>query len=137
MAYTATSTYEYITGDELEAFTNIVYATVDATAFAEANVMANVTAAEEIINGLLGVSVAQTVTSGIKAATKFLAGWLMNSNMNNLGYTGENSNAIFELTWTQIITLTKEILAGDSNIGVDTIPMSGANRYYSHSYRGY
>lgn len=49
MAYTATSTYEYCTGDELEAFAIAVYLTVDPL-FTEAAVMAQVTEAEKWVN---------------------------------------------------------------------------------------
>lgn len=129
------STYEYLTLANLEKFTGIDYSTVNSTAFADANVEMIITTAEELINGLLGVSTAQTVTNAITISTKFLSAWLMNQNMEDLGYGTENTNPIYELSWKEIIELVKTFL--NSDVGVDTIPMSGADRYYNATYRGY
>lgn len=128
------SVYEYITLADLEDFTGIDYSTIDATAFHDDHVNMNITTAEELINGFLGVSVAQTVTNAITLATKFLSGWFLNKIINNLGYRTENTNPVFELTWDQIIKLVKDIL--NSDVGVDSIPMQGADRYYT-PFRGF
>jgi hypothetical protein len=77
MAYTATSTYEYITGDELEAFARKDYSAIDSTNYTEANVMAQVTAAEEIVNSICGQSFTGTIPDGVKVATKLIARQLM------------------------------------------------------------
>ena len=121
------SVYGYLTLANLELFTGIDYSTVDATALADTNVEMNITTAEELINGFLGVSTAQTVTSAISSSTKLLSGWLLNSLMESLGYSNEKVNPIFLLSWVDIVALVKGILAGDQDTIIDSIPMSGAS----------
>jgi len=121
------SVYGYLTLENLELFTGIDYSVVNATALADANVEMNITTAEELINGFLGVSTAQTVTSAISSSTKLLSGWLLNSLMESLGYSNEKPNPIFLLSWIDIVALVKGILAGDQDTIIDSIPMSGAS----------
>ena len=121
------SVYGYLTLANLELFTGIDYSVVNATALADANVEMNITTAEELINGFLGVSTAQTVTSAISSSTKLLSGWLLNSLMESLGYSNEKPNPIFLLSWVDIVALVKGILAGDQDTIIDSIPMSGAS----------
>ena len=121
------SVYGYLTLANLEVFTGIDYSVVNATALADANVEMNITTAEELINGFLGVSTAQTVTSAISSSTKLLSGWLLNSLMESLGYSNEKPNPIFLLSWVDIVALVKGILAGDQDTIIDSIPMSGAS----------
>ncbi len=121
------SVYGYLTLANLELFTGIDYSVVNPTALADANVEMNITTAEELINGFLGVSTAQTVTSAISSSTKLLSGWLLNSLMESLGYSNEKVNPIFLLSWVDIVVLVKGILAGDQDTIIDSIPMSGAS----------
>ena len=121
------SVYGYLTLENLELFTGIDYSVVNATALADANVEMNITTAEELINGFLGVSTAQTITNAITSSTKFLSGWLLNSLMESLGYSNEKPNPIFLLSWIDIVALVKGILAGDQDTIIDSIPMSGAS----------
>jgi hypothetical protein len=121
------STYGYLTLANLEKFTGIDYSTIQATYFADANVEMNISTAEELVNAYLGVSTAQTITNAITLSTKFLTGWLLNNRIVNLGYGTENTNPIFELSWIEITNLVKEILEGDEDIMVTSIPMTGAS----------
>ena len=121
------SVYGYLTLANLELFTGIDYSVVNPTALADTNVEMNITTAEELINGFLGVSTAQTVTSAISSSTKLLSGWLLNSLMESLGYSNEKVNPIFLLSWVDIVVLVKGILAGDQDTIIDSIPMSGAS----------
>ena len=121
------STYGYLTLANLEKFTGIDYSTINATAFADDNVEMNISTAEELVNAYLGVSTAQTITNAITISTKFLTGWLLNNRIVNLGYGTENTNPVFELSWIEITNLVKEILEGDEDIMVTSIPMTGAS----------
>ena len=55
MTYTATSTYGYITGDELEEYHILTYLSVDAR-YTEAVVMAKVSQAERVVRSLTNVT---------------------------------------------------------------------------------
>ena len=77
-----------------------------------------------MINGILGVSTAQTVTNQITSAVKFGAAWQMNYLMNALGITSEVS--VYDVPWDKMYETLKKIL--HSSVGVDSIPMSGATR---------
>lgn len=120
------STYGYLTLATLEKFTGLDYSTINSTALADANVEMNITTAEELVNGFLGVDTAQTVTNAITLSTKFLSGWLLNALINSIGEGTENANPIFELKWADIVMLVKDILSGDEDISVVSVPMSGA-----------
>ena len=122
------SVYGYLTLENLELFTGIDYSTIDSTRLTDATVEMNITTAEELINGFLGVSTAQTVTNAIAVSTKFLAGWLLNSLQESLGYSSESPNPIFLLSWIDLINLVKNTLEiGDQENMVLSIPMSGAS----------
>jgi len=121
------STYGYLSLENLEKFTGTDYSTINATAFADANVEMNISTAEELVNSFLGVSTAQTVTNAITFATKILSGWLLHSLIEKLGYGTENANPLFLLSWKDVVDLVKGILQGDNDIMVQSIPMSGAS----------
>jgi hypothetical protein len=120
------STYGYLTAANLENFTGIDYSTVDAVAYSDARVELIITSAEEIINGLLGVSVAQTITNAITISTKFLSAWLLWQSMANLGYAHADPQGIYLLTWEQILYLVQSFL-NETGPNVESIPMTGAN----------
>ena len=126
----AASTYGYLTGELLEIFTGTDYSSVDSTAFSDTNLIAMITTCEEIINSILGVSAAVTVTNSITVATKFLAGWMLNRSQEDLGYGTKETNPIFSLSWKQILDLIASILSQNETSGIDSIAMSGADRYY-------
>ncbi len=129
------SVYGYLTLENLELFTGIDYSTVDSTRLTDATVEMNITTAEELINGFLGVSTAQTITNAITVSTKFLAGWLLNSLQESLGYSPESPNPIFLLSWIDLINLVKNTLeTGDQENMVVSIPMSGAS-YHKPDFR--
>ena len=124
MAYTETSVYGYITGDELELFSGIDYSTTNATRFSEANVMARVTAAERMVHGYLGVSSALTVTDGIKTSVTVIAAKLMQMALIEYGIAIEEDD-LLDLVKMSTLTILRNFLTTD--VGVDSIPMSGAD----------
>lgn len=72
MVYTETSTYGYITGDELEAYAIRTYVSVDAR-YTEAVVMGKVSHAERIIRSLTKTTAS---TDGIKSLVLELSKYL-------------------------------------------------------------
>ena len=67
------SEHSYATIANVENHTGIDYSTVDATAFADANIEATITIQEQKINAYLKVTSAETVTDGIKMCTIVLS----------------------------------------------------------------
>ena len=123
-----TSVYEYLTTAALELATGLDYSVINAK-FTDVAIEAMITTVEELINGILGVSTAQTVTNQITSAVKFGAAWYMNYAIANLGHRSE-SNPAYDIGWDKMyMMLEKILLREDSTVGVDTIPMSGATRY--------
>ena len=90
----------------------------------EANIMARVTAAEQMVHGYLGVSSAQTVTDGIKTCVTIIATKLMQIALIEFGIPIEEDNTL-DLVKMSILTILRNFLRTD--VGVDAIPMSGAN----------
>ena len=108
MAYTAVSTYGYITGDDLEAFAANTYVSTDAL-FTEAVVMAQVTQAELWINEYCNRPddpFTGTIPDGIKFATKHMAKFFMNFQMLENGHIEE-----MPMTLEQIIAICEVPLA--------------------------
>jgi hypothetical protein len=130
------STYGYITAATLENFTGIDYSIVDSVAYSDARVEVIITSAEEIVNGLMGVSTAQTVTNAITISTKFLSAWMLWQSMANLGYTLKEPQGIYLLTWDQILNLVQKFL-NETGPNVEGIPMSGANATLKPDIRTY
>ena len=125
MVYTETSTYGYITGDQLEAFTSVDYSTIEATAFGEAAVMGKVSVAEKMVHAYLGVSAAQTATDGIKTAVMLISARMLNDSMIKFGHlTAENQEQPFGI---YIDSIMEKWLLGDTDVMVDSIPMTGAS----------
>lgn len=73
MTYTEVSTYGYITGDELEDYHLLTYASVDAR-YVEAAVMAKVSQSERIIRSITNTTVS---TDGIKSLVLEFSKYLM------------------------------------------------------------
>ena len=119
------SVYGYATLANVEAFTGIDYSTVDSTAFSDANVEYTISIAEYMINAHMGATGAQTITDGVTITTVMIAALLMDNKMQHLGYHGEEGH-IKELIGMDIHQILTHFL-GDVNVGVDAIPMSGAN----------
>ena len=120
------STYAYLDEDVFEDYIGIDLSTVDATVFSDANVTAIVTAAEEFVNAHLGVSAAQTVTNALTVCTKLYARLGAERILNGIGYYETDT---YTLPEREVITLVKSLLRGNDLVGVDSIPMSGANRW--------
>ena len=119
------SVYGYCTLANLEAFTGIDYTTVDSTAFSDANVEYTISIAEYMVNAHMGATGAQTITDGVTITTVMIAALLMDSKMQHLGYHGEEGH-IKELIGMNLHQILTHFL-DDVSIGVDAIPMSGAN----------
>lgn len=98
------SAYEYITGDELEAFAINTYATTDAT-FTEAPVMAQVSQAERWVNEYCGQTFTGTIPDGVVFATLLMAKYLMDKQMVENKHIDEMPTKLNE-----IIRLCKEPL---------------------------
>lgn len=124
MAYTELSEYQYVTGDTVEALSGLIYANIDAVAFSEAKIMAKVTIAEKIVNSYLGKDGAQTKTDGIEMATTIIAAKLIKYNLLELGYASdaEIAHDLIDMSINQILRMFLNV-----DVGVDAIPMSGAN----------
>jgi len=118
-------TYSYLDGDVFEDYIGIDLSTIDGTIFSDTNVVAIITAAEEFINSFLGVSTAQTVTNAITVCTKLYARLNVEVILNGMSYYDEPT---YSLTEREVIALVERLLATNDVVGVDSIPMSGANR---------
>jgi len=119
------STYGYITIALLEDYIGLDLSTIDSVVFSDAHVDAIITSAEEIINAYIGVSTAQTSTNGLVVCTKAISAKLVFQIFKTLGYDTNLLEAVLFINMP-----TKEILdtfLGESGVGADSIPMSGAN----------
>lgn len=117
------STYEYITVALLEAKSGIDYSGIDA-GYTDAFIEAQITAAEEVINGICGQSFTGTIPDGVKVATKVLAQELMEHIL------------VGDKYWTEIQynkqlddRLIEMSLSRNFYSPVDSIAMSGIDRY--------
>ena len=119
-----TSEYSYATVANIEAFTGIDYETLNA-AFTDVVVEAKITMAERMVNGYLGVDGAVTITDGVIMATIIIAAKILRNNIIALGVYG-NEEQQMELITMSIPTILRMFLKTD--VGVDVIPMSGADR---------
>ncbi len=124
------SEYGYLTLENLENFTGIDYSAVNATAYTDARVEANITVAERMINAYLGVSTGQTKSDGIVTATTLIAQRILHDNMVELGYATEES-VKFNVYIDSIMAMW---LKGDEETQIISIPMSGAS-YHKPDFR--
>ena len=121
MAYTETSTYEYCTGDELEAYAVRDYGTIDAR-YTEAVVMAKVSQAEYLVRSATKVT---TATDGTKALVLELAKYYMEVQIYS-DHPEAVSNApspdMFNLIWGKLQRY-------EEYQPVNSIPTQGINRW--------
>ena len=114
MAYGVTSTYQYITGDELEAFAIATYLTVD-TLFSEVAVMEQVSEAERWVNEhckqTFGIGV--LAPDGVKTATLNLARYYMHVQMFENGHLKEMPTTLNEVIEICKIALKNNVLGID------------------------
>ena len=103
--YSEVSEYEYITGDELEAYHIHDYSAVDAT-YTEAVVMAQVSQAEKWVNEYCGQSFTGTIPDGVDFATLEMARHNMEKIMIADGYLKELTRSL-----SDVITICKAPLA--------------------------
>lgn len=119
-----TSEYSYATVTNIEAFTGINYETLHAS-FTDIVVEAKITMAERMVNGYLGVDGAVTATDGVIMATIIIAAKILRNNITALGVYGNEEQQI-EIITMSIPAILRTFLQTD--VGVDAIPMSGADR---------
>jgi len=119
MAYTETSTYGYITGDELEAYHVLTYVNVDAR-YTEAVVMAKVTQAELYVRGITDVT---TATDGTKSLVLEYSRFLMASQI--FEDHPESSKEPNLNLFNQMLSL---LYPKETYRPVDSIPMQGIDR---------
>ena len=124
------SEYGYLTLENLENFTGINYSAINATAYTDARVEANITVAERMINAYLGVSTGQTKSDGIVTATTLIAQRILHDNMVELGY-GTEESVKFNV---YIDSIMAKWLKGDEETQITSIPMSGAS-YHKPDFR--
>lgn len=114
MVYTATSTYQYITGIELEAFAITVYLTVDVL-FTEVAVMEQVSEAERWVNEhckqTFGIGV--LAPDGVRTATLNLARYYMHVQMFENGHIDEMPTTLNEVIEICKVALKNNVLAID------------------------
>ncbi len=120
------SEYGYTTLEAIENFTAIDYSAVDSTAFTAPKIDAKITMAEKMVNSHMGLNGAQTVTDGIEVATILITAILLDENMNVLGYHREDELSTKETLGLSIHGIL-ETFCCSTDVGVDSIPMSGAN----------
>lgn len=115
------SEYGYITVANLEAYTGIDYETTNA-AYTDAFVLATITLAERLINGMCVV--APGATDGVIAATLILSERLMRNTMVVDGHAVVEPQDIKSFMDALIVVALK----GDKYNPIDIFPMSGAER---------
>ncbi len=119
MAYSEVSTYEYITGDELEAYHVLTYASVDAR-YAEAVVMAKVSHAERIIRSLTKTT---SSTDGTKSLVLEFSKYLMAKQIQE---DNVDEGAIIAPPDAEFMNKLIDLLVGSEAYSpAGTVPMSG------------
>lgn len=121
MAYTETSTYGFITGDELEAYMICTFASIDAR-YTEAVVMAKVSQAERIINSLSGQT--NTATDGVVALTMELSKFLWSLQL----YEDHPESWVKEPSRIVLDAILNKIIDAEEYSPVDSIAMQGIDR---------
>ena len=120
-----TSEYSYATVAQLEAFTGIDYSVLHATNFTDVKIEAKITMAERMVNAFLGVHGAVTITDGVIMATIIIAAKILHNNVVKLGLFDKEEDQT-EMIDMSIPAILRLFLRPD--VGVDAIPMSGADR---------
>lgn len=124
------SVYGYITLGNLENYTGIDYSAIDAVAFTDVKIEKKITDAERLINAYLGVSTAQTKTDSIIICTMLISAKICHDAIMALGYHEGIEHMQDDLLNMTIPKILDFFL--NNEVGVDSIPMSGANRFYSN-----
>lgn len=113
MAFAEVSTYQYITGDELEAFAVTDYSVAD-TLFTEAAIMAQVSEAERWVNEHCKQTfTAGAAPDGVKTATLNLARYYMHVQMLENGHIDEMPATLDEIIEICKIALVNNVLGID------------------------
>ena len=114
MAYTETSTYQYITGIELEDFAINDYSVTDVL-FGEADVIAQISEAERWVNEhckqTFGIGV--LAPDGVRTATLNLARYYMHVQMFENGHIDEMPTTLNEVIEICKVALKNNVLAID------------------------
>ena len=119
------STYAYTDLATIENLVGIDLSTVDSVAFSDARVDAQITSAEQLINGYLGETADQTDTDGLETCANYITLKLIGNKMINLGYQDIAANMdLLNLTIPEILKLFLQETQDDF---VESIPMSGAS----------
>ena len=121
------STYGYTTLATIENLSGIDFSAVDAVAFSDARVEAQITSAEQLINGYLGDTTDQTDTDGLETCANYISLKLLGHKMINLGYQDIANN--LDILNLPIPDILKMFLDETTEGLVDSIPMSGASYY--------
>lgn len=125
------SEYGYITVANLESFMAVTFDSIDA-AYTDTVVEMNISIAERIVNGYVREP-PSSATDSMVAATTIIAADLMQNLMFHQGYATDKD--AYKERRDAII---KDLVSVDDAVGVDSIPMSGADRYYhGYNYPGY
>ena len=119
-----TTAYDYITLTDLELFAGYDFSSLDAVKFHDDIVNGTIGIVERMVNSYMGKSAAQTVTDGIITSVTIITTKLLMNKMSDLGYSIEGLEAI-DLVNMSIRSILMMFLGSD--IGVDNIPMSGAD----------
>jgi hypothetical protein len=119
------STYAYTTLANIENLIGIDLSAVDATAFSDARVEAQITSAEKIVNAYFGETADQTDTDGIESSTVYITLKLIKAKMINLGYM--DIAAQIDDLGLSIPDILGMFLNETKDDFVESIPMTGAS----------
>ena len=108
------SEHSYATLGNVENYTGIDYSSIDTTAFSDAKVDKKITIAERLINAYLKVSVAETITDGVKSCTIILAAKMLHDNIKELYPEHYHESHTLYLDMKEIEVL-REFLGESSN----------------------
>lgn len=119
-----TTAYDYITLAELELYAGYDFSALDAVKFHDDIVNGTIGVVEKMVNSYKGKDGAQTVTDGIETAVTIITTKILMNRMSDLGYSVEGLETL-DLVNMSVRSILKMFLGSD--IGVDNIPMSGAD----------
>ena len=128
------STYAYTDLATIENLAGIDFSGVDSVAFSDARIDAQITSAEQLINGYLGETADQADTDGLETCANYITLKLIGQKMINLGYQDIANNLdILNLSIPEILEM---FLEETTDSFVTSIPMTGANYYKPDRYNG-
>jgi len=123
-----TSTYQYLTTANLEAFSGLDYSGVNAK-YTDILIEAQITLAEEIINSITGTTFTGAVTDGVRGACKLLASRLMNNLIIVDGYGNDGESIMVNI----IDDLVIKLISMNESSGISILPMNGLDPNYSNN----